>query len=102
MLWLVFAHFIGDYGLQSQWMAENKGRNWYVLIAHGMIWTACISIALQYLGLLFPWKVVFLATEHIIVDGFKCYCLLRGGNRTWWEIYDQTWHLTQCLIVYGV
>lgn len=98
-IWLIFAHFIGDVALQSEWQASNKGKLWYAMLAHCIIWTAIICIALEYLGLLELWKVVFLLIGHIISDTWKA-----GQPKTvenWWKIYpDQVWHLIQCIIVY--
>ena len=33
MIWLIFAHFIGDFALQSDWMANNKGYKWIIMFA---------------------------------------------------------------------
>ncbi len=35
--WLLVAHFIADYALQSEYIAMNKGKDDYVLFAHAMI-----------------------------------------------------------------
>lgn len=94
-IWIIFAHFIGDIALQSDWQAKNKGVLWYVMLSHCMIWTACISIALQYLGLFALWKVAFLFFGHWICDKWKT------TKISWNYIYpDQLWHLTQCLVVF--
>ena len=97
VIWIIFAHYIGDWGLQNPWVAANKGKYWMVMVAHCMVWTACICIALQWLGIMALWKALFLLTGHIVVDEIKC--RLVPGDR-WWLIYpDQIWHLIQCGIV---
>jgi len=99
IIWLLFAHYIGDIALQSNWQAENKARYWYVMFSHCMIWTACISIALQFLGLLAIWKVLFLVAGHYLLDWWKSRKPKTPEN--WKYIYpDQLGHLAQILIVY--
>ena len=98
-IWLIFAHFIGDIALQSSWQADNKNKYWYVMLSHCMIWTACISIALQFLGLFAIWKVIFLVLGHGISDEIKSHQPKISEN--WWQIYpDQAWHLLQCVVVF--
>ena len=92
-LWVLFAHYMGDYGLQSDWMSDNKHRP-YVLFAHAVIWTGCVCVALQYLGLLVPWKVGFLLVGHMASDAVR-----RPEHKSHRTI-DQLWHIIQCLIVY--
>jgi len=101
LIWLIFGHFIGDIALQAPWQAENKGKYWYVMLSHCMIWTAIISIALEYLGLLMLWKIIFLLIGHYLMDSWKSRQTRIPGN--WWKIYpDQVWHLIQCAIVYYI
>ena len=98
LIWLIFAHFIGDIALQSDWQAKNKGKYWYVMLSHCMIWTGCICIALQFLGIFTLWKALFLLVGHWIGDHIKSRQPKRDD--TWWMIYpDQMWHGIQCLIV---
>ncbi len=98
-IWLLFAHFVGDIALQSSWQADNKGKYWYVMLSHCMIWTAMACIALQYLGLLSLWKVVFLFVGHYAMDNWKVKKPKTPEN--WKYIYpDQAWHLIQLLIVF--
>ena len=99
LVWLVFAHFVGDYALQSEWMANNKARYWVVMLSHCIIWTAMISVALQFLGLFALWKVIFLIIGHGVMDEWKAHQPKRPD--TWWQIYpDQAWHLCQLLVVF--
>lgn len=98
-IWLIFAHFVGDVALQSRFQMENKGKFWYWMLAHCIIWAAMICIALEYLGLLELWKVLFLVGGHYICDTWKSRQPKTMGH--WWKIYpDQAWHLIQCAIVY--
>ena len=101
MIWLLFAHFIGDIALQAPWQAENKGRYWYVMLSHCVIWTACVSVALEYLGLFSLTKVAFLIAGHWLMDLWKS--KQPKTPETWWMIYpDQFVHFVQLVIVYLV
>jgi hypothetical protein len=99
MIWLIFAHFVGDIALQSDWQAQNKGRLWYVMFSHCMIWTACISISLQFTGHFSLWKVFFLVIFHGLMDEWKC--RKPKTPESWKFIYpDQCFHILQCVFVY--
>ncbi|MBI2909398.1 MAG: DUF3307 domain-containing protein [Chloroflexi bacterium] len=97
MLWIIFAHIMGDYVLQGPWIARNKARLWYVMLAHGAIWTGCICVTLQYLGILAWYKIPFLLFGHVIMDTLK-HQNGRGNSEVWIRL-DRTWHLLQCLAV---
>ena len=97
MSWLIFAHFIGDWALQSDWVAQNKGKYWFVMFAHCMIWTACICIALEYVGRYNIGDTFFLIAGHWLCDSWKCSNTKKFPS---WHLYvDQLWHLLQCFFV---
>lgn len=98
-IWLLFAHYIGDIALQTDMLAKNKSSRWYIMFAHCMIWTACICVGLQFLGLYTFWKVLFLLFGHWVCDKWKSSKL--QTPETWHFIYyDQIWHIIQLLIVF--
>lgn len=45
-LWLLFAHFVGDFVLQSHRMSTLKSKDWGVLFEHVAIYTGTIFTAL--------------------------------------------------------
>lgn len=94
-VWLIFAHYIGDFALQSNWQAQNKGKLWYVMLSHCMIWTAMICIALEHSQLLQWWHPIFLIAGHWVCDKWKT-------TETEWKYiyYDQIWHIFQCWVVF--
>jgi len=97
-LWLLFAHFIGDWGLQSQWMGQNKSKRWIIMFAHCMIYTGVIAFTLQWLGILALWKIIFIFVGHYQSDFAKG--KLAKSEKDWWMIYpDHAWHLIQLAIV---
>ena len=101
MIWLIFAHFIGDFALQKEWVALNKGKYWYLMIAHCMIWTACICVALMFYFNEVTWiQILFLFSIHYSVDKWKCWAT--KDFPTWHFYIDQAIHLCQCLIVFAI
>ena len=104
MIWLIFAHFIADWSMQPEWIAQNKGKYWFVMFAHCMVWTACICIALEYCGLFAYWKVLFLFIGHYLCDSWKCkeYAVIpfckQESNLIMYV--DQLFHLFQCSVVW--
>ena len=105
MIWLIFAHYIGDFALQKEWIALNKGKYRYTMLCHGMIWTFCICTALQYQDRMADWKFYFLFLGHVICDQWVFNSRKRlpkdKSFPTWYFYLDQLWHIIQCYIVYN-
>jgi len=98
MIWLIFAHYLGDFGLQKEWIALNKGKYWYLMLAHSVIWTACICYTLdRYIKNVLVWHVVFLLVGHFLCDTWKCKST--RDFPTWHFYVDQVWHIIQCVVV---
>lgn len=101
--WLIFAHSIGDMALQHYYIGHNKFYRPMVMIAHCFIWTGCIAVALQYLGILYIWKIIFLFIGHLISDYIASYNMrVRKVNFNVCNTYDQVWHFIQLVIVYAI
>ena len=115
MLWLIFAHFIADWSLQSDWIAQNKGKYWFVMFAHCAVWTGLVcafyAAFVRNDGRLEtatmsvdPWKISFLFVGHFICDSWKCIVYKRKPfcqQETYWHLYvDQAWHIFQCWVVW--
>lgn len=49
--YVLFAHFISDFVLQSRWVAENKAKNGQALMLHGFIY----AVGLFAMLLVFPY-----------------------------------------------
>ena len=71
MWWLIAAHFIGDWGLQNRWMAENKSKYWEILLAHCLVYTGIISIALEYIGKCSIENILIILISHLMIDFFS-------------------------------
>lgn len=62
----LLCHLIGDYILQSHWMAANKGRDSLAALAHALMYSSVF-------GLLSPspaaWSVIFVS--HFLIDRYR-------------------------------
>lgn len=63
---LIFCHLIGDYVLQTDFIAKTKGTNWYHLIVHCMLY--CLPFFVIY-GL--TWQLLFIFIAHMVIDPIK-------------------------------
>ena len=63
---LLICHLIGDYVLQSNFLATTKGQNWYHLFIHCVLY-----IVPFYFVFGFSWHIGVLFAVHIIVDTLK-------------------------------
>ena len=100
ILIVLFAHYIGDYPLQGEFLGVYKGKYDYLLFCHCLIWTGCCCVALGYLGIFAWWKMAFLFLGHIVVDRWKARHKDRetkGLEQLLW--IDQAIHALQIIIV---
>ncbi len=63
---LIFCHLVGDYVLQTDFIAKTKGENWYHLIVHCALY--CLPFFL-FFGL--TWQLLFIFIMHVIIDPLK-------------------------------
>jgi hypothetical protein len=98
IFWLIIAHYVSDFALQSNWIAQNKGKLWYVLMSHCIIWTGICCIPLELFGSFAWWKPVFLFIGHFLSDRWKA---RQPNDDAHWHLiyYDQAIHGLQLLIV---
>lgn len=87
LLNLTFCHLIGDYVLQSDFIAKTKGSNWYHLIVHYLLY--CLPFYILF-GL--DYRFYILLLSHIIIDTLKA----RYNKINY--IADQTLHYLMLLI----
>lgn len=62
---LVMCHMLGDYVLQSDYIAKTKGENLYHMIVH------CVLYVIPFYFVLGGWKLALLFVSHIIIDLLK-------------------------------
>ena len=65
-LGIVLAHLVGDYLIQSDWMANEKTKHWWPAIAHGVTYTLPYALVTQSLLAL-----AVIAGTHIIIDRYR-------------------------------
>jgi len=68
ILLLLACHFIGDFGFQSKWMAENKGKNWEINFYHAATYTA-VFIILAKISLA---ATIILIGSHFLIEPLSC------------------------------
>lgn len=81
ILILVTCHLVGDYVLQSDFIANTKKENWYNMFVHCVLY--CLPF---YLVFGFGWKLLILFISHITVDVWK------ERYKKFGYIEDQLWH----------
>ena len=63
---LILCHLIGDYVLQTDFIAKTKGTNWYHLFVQCVLY--CLPFFVLY-GL--TWQLLFIFITHIVIDPLK-------------------------------
>lgn len=65
--WLLVLHLVGDYLLQSDWMALQKTKNWWPAVAHVLVYTLPF-------GFLFHWQLaplLLIGGTHLVIDHYR-------------------------------
>ncbi len=65
-LGIILAHLVGDYLLQTHWMAVEKTSRWWPAILHGITYTIPYIFVTQSF-----WALFIICTTHIIIDRFR-------------------------------
>ena len=63
---LILCHLVGDYVLQSNFIAETKGANWYHLFVHCALYTLPFVIAFG-----ITWQAGTIFALHLVIDPSK-------------------------------
>ena len=66
ILWLLLGHYICDYPLQGEFLAQSKGKYWYSLLAHSIIYGLGLALVLKFLGVFAIWKAIVLVISSLI------------------------------------
>ena len=70
-IYLLIAHLIGDWLIQTKWMASEKSKHLTPLLAHVASYHAFTFGALYFAGVDFMdavWATLFLAATHALLD----------------------------------
>lgn len=69
LLKILFAHSLGDYFLQTDYLAMNKGKDNYILCIHAILYTFAVSLIFDNeISQLWYWLILL---THILVDYIK-------------------------------
>ena len=74
---LLACHFVGDFGLQTKWMADFKGKNWGINFYHAATYTAVFVLFANFSML----AALVLLVSHFVIDPLKCR----------WELVKHVW-----------
>lgn len=65
-LGLLLAHLLGDYVLQTDWMALEKTKRWTPAVMHGL------AYGLPHLAVTrSPWALAVIVLTHIVIDRYR-------------------------------
>lgn len=104
---LLIAHLVGDYLLQTGWMAANKTKSWPALFTHAAVYTLVIGLFAAFMVKDFsPWGLALIFVSHAIIDRrsvtrfwVSTVMTATGQESAWLTIVvDQIFHL---LILFG-
>lgn len=99
LTFFVILHFIADFPLQGEFLANMKGKYDYLLFAHSVIWAGIISFGLNYYGMLENWHFAFLLVGHFIIDRWKAKKEDKTNALTKDLWIDQGLHLLQLIVI---
>ena len=102
ILWLLLAHYILDYPLQGDFLAQTKGKYLYSLLAHSMIYGLGVALVFKLLGIFAIWKAVVLIASHMMIDHKKATAKDKSKALTTYLYIDQAIHIGLNFILYLV
>lgn len=100
ILWIILAHYILDYPLQGDFLASTKGKYWYSLFAHCIIYGLGMALVFKFIGVFAIWKVLVLVLSHLIIDYKKATAKNKDLALTSYLYLDQFLHLIINIILY--
>ncbi len=60
------AHLVGDYLLQTDWMATEKTKRWAPALAHAATYTAAHLVVTRD-----PWRLAIIGSTHAVIDRYR-------------------------------
>ena len=96
--YLLLAHYLADFPLQGDFLANFKSKNNYLLMCHVIIYSLTVGVFLDYLGLYVTWKLILLIISHTFIDYWKCHYASKETALTTSLYIDQALHLIVLLI----
>ena len=102
MLWIILGHYICDYPLQGDFLANTKGKYWYSLLAHSVIYGLGMALVFKFLGVFAIWKAVVLIASHVLIDYKKATAKNKERVLKSYLYVDQLLHLAIDFALYAV
>jgi hypothetical protein len=62
----VIAHFVGDYLIQSHWMATEKTKRWLPAVVHAVTYTLPFLLITRS-----PWALAVICVTHAVIDRYR-------------------------------
>jgi len=62
----LLAHLVGDYFLQSDWMANEKTKHWYAALLHALFYTLPFLFVT-----LSPFALILIMATHYVIDRYR-------------------------------
>lgn len=87
---LLICHTIGDYVLQTDFLAKTKGENWWHLVVHSFLYSLPFYI---YYGI--DWKLWMLISTHFSID------MLKARYNAIGYLQDQILHIVIMIFLYA-
>lgn len=100
LLWIILAHYIADYPLQGDFLAQTKGKYFYSLLVHSLIYGLTIALCFKLLGAFAIWKVFVLVGSHILIDYKKATAKNKDLALTTYLYIDQALHLVLVVVLF--
>lgn len=107
---LLIGHLIGDFLLQTSWMAKYKATKWLPLLTHVTIYTAVIALFGEFSGGLSLPALLIVFLGHIVLDR-KTFVMFwvervqmaKGPEKVWLSIMaDQIFHIILLAIAIAI
>ncbi len=92
---IILVHLVGDYLLQSSWMARNKTARWFPAVVHGLTYTLPFMILTHS-----PAALLMVGGTHAVIDRLRAaryviiardYLAPPSSWRPWSETADIDW-----------
>jgi len=98
---LLLAHLLYDFHWQGAFIAEMKGKSWFLLGVHSLTWALLLGGVLLHISEPQWWIIPFLAVSHFGIDAWKArYTKLPTLGCALW--IDQVLHLVTMFIAVAV
>jgi len=112
VLFILFIHWVSDFLCQTDWMAQNKSKNWKALLVHTMVYSTIFMVIGHFYGIFIEniWFGMQFGAITFICHTITDYFTSRLNSKLWKEQkvhwffvsvgFDQLLHYTQLLLTY--